>query len=367
MNENGRDANMEVERIATLEAFEAERERWEALERRDPHAMVFTTWRWLRSYFPHARLRWSVLAARDGGETVAYLPIARNASPIVRELALGGNPTADYTGMIADPARAEAAIGAFADAIVREPWDAFNVGDVNDPRIDTLVRRLEDRGMRVISTEGTECFSCALPDTWERYITESISAKTRVNMLRVERRLAEAVPAFRISEPSAADVDAHIEAMLLVNHSRQGGNLRKQRARYGPLFRDAFDRGLLRMTMYWDGEKPLAGGTAFVDADRSYFGLYMIGFDQAYEKLSPGKGIIGRAIRIAIESGYQRFDFMRGAEPFKARYASEVTVTRHYRVLRPGLRAAVIERARPKWLDLKLAVANVVYGPGRQL
>ena len=40
----------------------------------------------------------------------------------------------------------------------------------------------------------------------------------------------------------------------------------------------------------------------------------MIGFDDEYEKLSPGKGIVGRAIRAAIEAGYGRFDFMRGAE-----------------------------------------------------
>jgi CelD/BcsL family acetyltransferase involved in cellulose biosynthesis len=367
VSENGRDADMDVVRISTLEAFEAERERWEELERRDPHVNVFTTWSWLRAYFPVARLRWSVLIARDSGTPVAYLPLARNASPIVRELYLGGNPTADYTGMLADPAHAEAAIGAFADRIAREPWDAFNVCDVNDPRIDTLVRRLEDRGLRIAWTEGTNCLSCALPDTWERYISESISAKTRVNMVRVERRLAEALPEFRVTEPTAADIDAHVEAMILVNHARQGGNLRKQRARFAPLFRDAFDRGLLHMAIYWDGAKPIAGGTAFVDRERAYYGLYMIGFDESYEKLSPGKGIIGRAIRTAIESGYKRFDFMRGAESFKSRYANEVTVTRHYRMLRPGLRAALIERARPVYLDLKLAVANVVYGPGRQL
>lgn len=367
MIENGRDANMEVERISTLEAFEAERERWEALERRDPHTTVFTTWRWLRSYFPVARLRWSVLVARDGGEAAAYLPLARNASPIVRELALGGSPTADYTGLVADPARAEAAIGAFAAFIARQPWDAFDITDVTDPRIDTLVRRLTDRGMRLASSHETSCLSCALPDTWERYITESISAKTRVNMLRVERRLAEALPEFRITQPTGADIDEHIEAMILVNHARQGGNLRKQRARFGPLFRNAWDHGLLRMSMYWDGAKPIAGGTAFVDPERGYFGLYMIGFDESYEKLSPGKGIVGRAIRTAIELGFKRFDFMRGAEPFKARYASDVTVTRHYRLLRPGLRAAALERARPKMLQLKLAVANIAYGPGREL
>ncbi|MDQ6941137.1 MAG: GNAT family N-acetyltransferase [Candidatus Eremiobacteraeota bacterium] len=357
---------MEVRRITTLDAFDAERPRWEALEKLDPHLSVFLTWKWLRAYLPTSRLRWSVLVARDGDAAVAYLPIARNSSLLDRELFLGGNPAADYTGMIASPDRAEAAIGVFADALLAEPWDAFNVCDVADPHIDTLVRRLVARGALVASTAETKCLSCALPATWEAYITNCITAKTRVNTVRVERKLAEALPEFRVSEPCDADIDAHVDAMIVVNHKRWGGNLRNARARYGAMFRNAYDQGILRMVIYWDGTRPIAGATAFTDTTRAWFGLYMIGFDEAYEKLSPGKGIVGRAIRLAIEAGFTRFDFMRGPEAYKARYASDVFVTRHYRMIRGGLRAAAIEFARPKLLVLKLALASLVYGAKRQ-
>jgi CelD/BcsL family acetyltransferase involved in cellulose biosynthesis len=358
---------MLVERISTVDGFDKERSRWEALEALDPNVTVFTTWKWLRAYLPTARLRWTILVLREGDEAIAYLPIARNRSPIDRELFLGGNPVADYTGMIALPGHAEAAVGAFAEFLAAQPWDGFNVGDVADPNIDTLVRRLADRGMLISETSESRCLSCALPATWEQYITQCISAKTRVNMVRVERRLADAVPAFRISEPCDEDIDAHVEGMMLVHHKRWGGNLRNAHRRYGRLFRNAYGQGLLRMFIYWDGARPIAGATAFTDDARSWFGLYMLGFDDAYEKLSPGKGIVGRAIRAAIESGYGRFDFMRGAEEYKARYASDVRVTRHYRMMRPGLRAAAVALARPKLLDLKLAIANRVYGPGRTL
>ena len=358
---------MHVERISTLEGFDAERARWQQLERQDPHASVFTSWNWLRAYLPTARLRWSILVLREGLEAIAYLPIARGGSLFDRELFLGGNPVADYTGMIALPSRAEVAVGTFADLLLAERWDGFNVRDVHDPRIETLVRRLEDRGLRLETLDETRCLSCALPSSWETYVTECISAKTRVNTLRVERRLAETLSGFRASEPCDADIDAHVEAMLAVNHSRWGGNLGNKRRRYGSLFRNAYDRGVLRMFIYWDGAKPIAGAAAFVDELRSSFGLYMIGFDEAYDKLSPGKGIIGRAIRAAIESGYGRFDFLRGDEPFKERYATDRHTTKHYRLTRPGLRAAAIAYARPKWFAAKLAVANVIYGPGRMV
>ena len=356
-----------VERISTIAQFEAQRERWEQLERSDPYASVFMTWRWLRAYLPIARYHWSILVARENGEAIAYLPIGHNGSFLDREVFLGGNPVADYAGMLALPTRAEAAIGSFADALLAERWDGINFDDVNDPRIETLVRRLEDRGMRPGEAWETRCFACDLPASWDEYITKCISAKTRVNMVRVERRLAEALPNFRISEPTAADVDAHVEAMIIVNHKRWGGNLKRQRQRYGRLFRNAFETGVLRLFIYWDGERPIAGGAAFVDEQRSFYGLYMIGFDEEYDKLSPGKGVIGRAIRTAIESGYTRFDFMRGGEEYKARYAPERHFTQHYRLTRPGLRAKAIAYARPRWFALKLAVANVVYGPGRSL
>jgi CelD/BcsL family acetyltransferase involved in cellulose biosynthesis len=152
-----------------------------------------------------------------------------------------------------------------------------------------------------------------------------------------------------------------------VNHKRWGGNLQSARRRFGTLFRNAYRQGVLRMFVYWDGAKPIAGGAVFTDDARSSFGLYMLGFDEAYDKLSPGKGMIGRAIRAAIDGGFARFDFLRGDEPFKARYADRVHLARQYRLTRPGLRAAAIAYWRPKWRALKLAVAGIVYGPGRTL
>jgi CelD/BcsL family acetyltransferase involved in cellulose biosynthesis len=354
-----------IDRISTVAELDAERDRWEQLERRDGHATVFMTWKFFRAYIGVARHRVFVLALRDGDETVAYLPLAAGGTLFDRELFLGGNPTADYAGLLALPEREDEAVTAFADALIAEPWDAFNVLDISDPRLETLVQRLVAHGVSV--AEQSECagVSCELPDSWETYCNERISAKTRVNTLRVERRMAEALPGFRVSEPTAETLDEHIAAMIQVNHARWGGSLRNARRRYGVLFREAFSLGLVRMFVYWDGARPIAGATAFIDRQRSSFGLYMIGFDEEFEKLSPGKGIIGRAIRAAIEDGYRHFDFLRGVEPFKLRYATDEHVTTSYRVVRPGLRAAAITWSRPKLLALKLQLANIVYGPGR--
>ncbi len=356
---------MHVARISTLEAFEGERERWEQLERQDAFATVFSSWGWLRAYLPVTRFRWSILALRDGETAVAYLPIAYGGSVFDRELYLGGNPIADYTGMLALRGRDEVAIAAFAETLAAEGWDAFNAHDVRDPRIEALVRRLVARGYILESTGSTLCLTATLPATWEAFTAHGISAKTRINTVRVERRLAAGIPGFRISEPGDADLDEHIEAMVRVHHARWGGNRSSARRRYGGLFRNAYAAGLLRLFVYWDGTRPIAGAAAFLDARHSSFGLYMIGFDEEYARFSPGKGIVGRAIRAAIEAGYARFDFLRGDEPFKASYAKETHTTHHFRLTAPGLRSAAIAYARPKFFALKMTVANLVYRPGR--
>lgn len=356
-----------VDRISTLAAFDAERECWERLEKLDPETNVFTSWRWLRAYLPVARYRWEILVLRDGGQPLAYLPLAHGGNVFDRELYLGGNPIADYAGMVVQPAYAEAAVEAFAEAVLAERWDGFNALDVFDTRIDALVQRLVDRGARMESRVETHGLWCELPPTWDEYLYQRISKRTRANTLRVERRLAEALPNFRITFAGDDDFEAHIDALIEVHHKRWGGNLRSAHRCFGTLFRNAYRAGLLHIFMYWDGDTPIAGSASFFDEFRSAYGAYMLGFNEAYGKFAPGLGVAGRCVRSAIETGCKVFDFLRGEEDFKRRYVDRVRVTHQYRLTRRGARAAAVGALRPMVRALKLAAATVVYGPGRSL
>jgi CelD/BcsL family acetyltransferase involved in cellulose biosynthesis len=356
-----------VDRISTLAAFDAERACWERLEKLDPEANVFTSWRWLRAYLPVARYRWEIVVLRDGGEPFAYLPLAHGGNVLDRELFLGGNPIADQAGMVVQPARAEAAVAAFAEAVLAMPWDGFNALDVFDTRIDALVQRLVERGARLESKVESHGLWCELPATWDEYLSQRVSKRTRNNALRVERRLAESLPNFRITVAGDDDIDAHIDALIEIHHLRWGGNLRNAHRRFGTLFRNAYRAGLLHVFMYWDGDKAIAGSASFLDELRSAYGAYMLGFNEAYAKFTPGIGVAGRCVQSAIEMKCSIFDFLRGDEDFKRRYVDRERVTHQYRLTRRGVRAAAVGFLRPKLRALKLAAANVVYGPGRSL
>ena len=153
------------------------------------------------------------------------------------------------------------------------------------------------------------------------------------------RRLHDALPNFRISSPGDADIDAHVDAQVRLNHARWGGNLRSAHATFGRLFRAAYDRGCLRHIMAWDGDRAIAGVASFTDAAHKTYNLYQLAYDREYGRFSPGKVVAGLAIREAIESGYELFDFLRGDEEYKRSYARRRDDA-HYRMTRRTARAA---------------------------
>jgi CelD/BcsL family acetyltransferase involved in cellulose biosynthesis len=357
------------ERITTLNGFEAERARWERLYRADPHGQVFLSWSWLRAYFAQARHRWTILVLRDGDELVAALPlqvrsVPARALPIARELAFATEPVADYQGMLCAPNREAEAVARFGAAIRAMRWDRASMRDVADPRILDLIARLRGANDAVAVTGETRCRRAVLPADWDTFAA-GLGSGTRATTTRSVRKMREEFPGIRVSEPTDADIDAHVEAMVVVNHRRWGGNLRRARAKYGRMFRAAYDLGCLRLQIIWDGARPVAGCASFTDTVHKTYNLYQVGYDTAYAKYSPGKGVLGLAIQDAIASGFRVFDFLRGDEDYKASYASDVVVTTHHRVQRRSLRAAVLERVQPAYRTMKGAAARLVYGPGR--
>ena len=356
-------------RITTLNGFEAERERWERLYRADALSQVFLSFAWLRAYLAQAAPGWTILALRDGDELVAALPLTvrtvpSRLLPIARELSFVAEPIADYQGMLCLPHREHEAARAFADAIRAMHWDRASFRDVADARFVALLERLRGGGDALATTGQTRCRRAFLPPTWDEYV-KALGGGTRATTLRSMRRMRDDLPNFRISSPCDADVDAHVDAIVRTNHARWGGNLARTRAKYGRLFRAAYDTGCLRLVVAWDGDRAVAGCASFVDDVRGTYNLYQVGYDPAYAKYSPGKALLGVVIRDAIERGYTVFDFLRGDESYKAAYAADVVTTTHHRMTRRSVRAALFNAVLPTYRAIKVAAVRVVYGPGR--
>ncbi|HEX6370739.1 MAG TPA: GNAT family N-acetyltransferase [Longimicrobium sp.] len=68
-----------------------------------------------------------------------------------------------------------------------------------------------------------------------------------------------------------------------------------------------------------DGE-PLAYEYSYVKDGTLY--QYSCGFDAAYERLSPGVALKARVLEWAFERGFERYDMLRGREPYKLLWAT---------------------------------------------
>ena len=77
---------------------------------------------------------------------------------------------------------------------------------------------------------------------------------------------------------------------------------------------------LVRFVTLKSSSRVFASAYCLVHRRRMF--CYQIGFDPEVEKLSPGFVTIGAAIELAFDEGCAYFDFLRGDEPYKHRWAN---------------------------------------------
>ncbi len=352
---------MRIERIATLEGFKRVRGAYEELYRKDPNRGVFVSWEWLRSYFASMRGRWSVLAVSRDATYVGFCVLVETGLAlgplrIYRELALGAYPTADYGAIVAE--EGDDIVTEIARAIDNMPWDLFRACNLRDARVAKIAAQLRSLGNRVSEEPRNACRFVPLPASWEEYDARNRSSDKRyLNRRRNQWRDA------RLVEADATTVDEYIEALLRMHHGRWRSNLHKARRTYGKLFREAYDRGCCRISVLLNADRrPLAAQAAFVDAERRSWGVYMLAYDRRAGKGSPGIGMLAKALERAIDQGFAEYDFLRGDEPYKARFGTQVRLLENYIARRRSARSAAMERAWGAALRVKALLRRLLFG-----
>ncbi len=204
--------------------------------------------------------------------------------------------------------------------------------------------------------EQAACLVLDLPKTFEGYL-KSLGKSLRYDVKRLEK------PPFSdgraviemVTESSAAEaVDFFFEA-----HKKRWSKRGLPGAFMGQRIRDfhqdwaaaAAQSGWLRMSVLTlDGVR--IGAIYAMGFGRSCF-FYQSGFDPAFSSLSPGSLLVAHTIRRAIEDGLDRFDFLRGDEPYKRRWKPEQS----YKNLRVILGSdSAVAKLGAKWNERAFAV-----------
>jgi CelD/BcsL family acetyltransferase involved in cellulose biosynthesis len=323
--------------------------------------MPFRSWTWLRhwwrNYGPRAeadalRTRLAVIVVFDDANSpmgIAPWYVDRSALHgwVLRPLG-SGEVCSDYLGLLCHPAAEETVVGALADYLVANAasdsldalrWDLLELGgvDAKDRTTAKLVESLALSGCTVHSRPGMNCWRLDLPLDWPTYVT-SLGKNLRRDIRRLERELLDNN---RVVLHSVARLDELTRAMdiLVELHQRRRKMLGETGCfasdRFLGFYRDVVPE-LLRhgqLQFHWlelDG-RPVAAEYQLVGHGTLY--AYQAGVDPELLSHQPGKLINVAILRQAIERGFRAFDFLRGDEPYKARFGAKPRPSIEFRVV----------------------------------
>lgn len=336
---------MQITRVDDLHQFDNLKMAWDAVYSADPHAHIFVSWAWLRSFFEVTPYHWFILGIRpdNGSLYVAFFPLAIQEHKFImaRVLRMGGAPMADYTGFVCLPEYEEQAIATFADYVQQQlGWDSFHMKDVLDPRLDLFLKSFSQKEFSVQHVAQISCPYIPLPHSWEQYLQEFLSSSTRKDLRKKTRRM-ESLNEFHVTHAQLDNLDSQIETLLVLWQARWGHNPDSNRV----LLRRCFEKNCLWLTVLWQAATPITALAAFVDRGKKTFSIYINVFNDKFAKLSPGRVLCGYTIRYAIENGFKVYDFLRGDEAYKFSFASIERFNSHILVRRKTLRSRMATTA----------------------
>jgi CelD/BcsL family acetyltransferase involved in cellulose biosynthesis len=347
---------MLVSRFTTLNELAPYADDWDQLAGGVP----FRSWTWLSHWWRHygrqddARSRLAVLGVFDGGGVLLgvapwYLDCSTVYGRVLRPLG-SGEVCSDYLSVLCHPAAKEAVIDVLADYLVESAgddrpgalrWDLLQLDGVDaaDSTAAELVDRLAASGCAIHRRAGMNCWRLDLPTDWESYVA-SLGKNLRRDMRRLERELLDTGRAVlhvvtRLAElPQAMEILVELHQGRRTTLGEKGCFASQQFLKfYGDVVPAMFVRGGAQF--YWlelDG-KPAAAEYQLVGGGLLY--AYQAGVDPQAMKQQPGKLINLAILRQAIEHGYRAFDFLRGDEPYKARFGAQPRPTVELRVVPP--------------------------------
>jgi len=328
-----------VQRIEDPAAFQALREEWDELLAASLADSFFLTWEWLYAWWTHLAgdRRLFLLVARQGGRLVAIAPLSLRARRVAGVLPLR---SVEFLG-------ADRLSSDYLDVIVRRGWEA--------DAIPALARYLADArlALELASVRRAGCAAAALSraltqrrwrmweiptavcpfidlsgHTWESYLG-TLESKPRNDFLRLLKNLTKKF-SVRLEPASSEHQRREFMAHLVRLHNLRWQNLGGSDALHtadlvafhDEVSRVTLERGWLRLFVLWLDGQPVASLYGFRYGRTFYF--VQTGFDPAYGRHAVGLITVGLTIKSAIAEGAEEYDFLRGDEAYKFRWAREV-------------------------------------------
>lgn len=209
--------------------------------------------------------------------------------------------------------------------------------DADDAAVGKLVTALEACDCLVSRQATDACWTLDLPTSWDDYLA-ALSKSHRKQLRQLERRVLES-ERVRWHRVQCGGELADAWRVLVNLHQRRRRSLGEPGCFASRPFHDfhrevvgrLLERNQLRMSWLELDGSPAAAEYHFADDTTTY--AYQGGVDP--DRLGDEAGRLSTilCLRAAIDEGHQRFDFLRGDEPYKAHWRATPRATYDYRVV----------------------------------
>ncbi|HWG56063.1 MAG TPA: GNAT family N-acetyltransferase [Gaiellaceae bacterium] len=342
-----------VEWIEERDALAALADEWEPLAERRRLPFMRLEWLlpWWDSFGGGSRL--AVCVVRDGGELVAAVPLARTRNTLH---ALANAHTPRFSPLARDD---EALRAAAAAVVAAAPAQLVLPLPQEDPAVAAFDAASRAAGRSVWLEPYLHSPYVERHPTWEAY-RKSIGRNARKEAERRLRRVTEAGATIS-TYLQPGDLERELEEAFAVEASGWKGDRgtaigddAATREFYERIAHSFAARGSLLFSWVRDGATPVAVTINLLDFDRVW--SLKFGMDERYRHFAPGIVSTYEDVRDLHEQGFEAYEMLGDAEPYKMRFTSTVVahvilrsfrrrlgplaVVTYRRVLRPRLKAA---------------------------
>ncbi len=258
-----------------------------------------------------------LLRVGDGDGVCAVVPLMREGSTLTFA---GDTKICDYMDVVSEGSQAADALSATLRSLSEEAWDEVVLWAVREdsPTFAALSSVCSDLGLVVESAVEDVCPQIELPGDWEEYVS-GLDKKDRHELRRKLRKLSQGGEPELEVLTSPEEVAAALDDFLRMHKASRAEKEAFMTDQMEGFFRSVVvalaEEGAVEVTFLRLGGVRTACVLCFRAGDELL--LYNSGYDPGYASLSVGLLSKALALKRAIELGVKRFDFLRGAEPYK--------------------------------------------------
>lgn len=341
---------MHIEIITTTPQFAALRADWNRLASGQP----LNHWEWHAAWWDAfgESMELAIVTVRVDERVVAIAPWCIQTHSLTgRSLRFLGSGKActDYQRILVDPAFQIASLELITTMLVSSgknspalaALDSIELDGVraDEPTIRQLLNVLTENDYEVHTREIESTWVAPTAASWPEF-EQGLSKELRRKVRKALSRAAD--PDIRFHVTQSADDLQRIWPSFVRLHQQRFQN----RADDAGCFSDArFEQFLLQATLALlpSGQAEIVwceqAGTPFVaqlyllNNDTAF--MYQSGFDPAFAALEPGHLLYTHVFQRLIERGIRQLDFLRGNEPYKAKWNAAAVPMYRYRCVPP--------------------------------